>query len=330
MITEKNGVFHIQTETYSYLLKINAWGLPEHLHFGAPVQTEDAVALSCRPGLGWGSNILLDPEDTASCPDTLPLEWSGSGRGDYRESPVELAGQSTDFRYAGFRVIEGSVPMVSGLPQAHGDCETLEITLEQSGARLRLLYSAYPTALVRRTVLENIGENPLTVSKLMSSCMDIPGSFTMSTFNGSWIAEMHRLDIPVGASKVVNESLTGSSSNRHNPGFLLWEPDATETAGRVYGFNLVYSGNHYASAQKSHQCLTRVMQGINSSNFALELAPGAVFETPEAVLCHSDAGFGGMSANMHTFVHDHIVPTGQGSGLRTVRSGRRLVRCQKQ
>ena len=52
MITEENGVFHIRTETCSYLFKINAYGLAEHLHFGAPVKTRDAGALSCRPGPG--------------------------------------------------------------------------------------------------------------------------------------------------------------------------------------------------------------------------------------------------------------------------------------
>ena len=65
MIAEENGVFHIRTETYSYLFKIDAYGLPEHLHFGAPVKTRDAGALSCRPGLGWGASILLDAKDTA-------------------------------------------------------------------------------------------------------------------------------------------------------------------------------------------------------------------------------------------------------------------------
>ena len=107
---------------------------------------------------------------------------------------------------------------------------------------------------------------------------------------------------------MVNESLTGSSSNRHNPGFLLYEPGATEDAGTVYGFNLIYSGNHYAAAQQSLQGLTRVMQGINDSNFSRELPPGECFETPEAVLCHSGKGFGGLSANMHAFVTDHIIP----------------------
>ena len=308
MITEENGVFHIRTETYSYLFKIDTYGLAEHLHFGAPVKTRDAGALSCRPGLGWGASILLDAKDTASCPDALPLEWSGSGRGDYRESPLELAGEPADFRYTGYKIHEGGVSMACGLPQAHDARETLEITLSQPGAELTLFYTAFPTAIVRRTVLTNTGDKPLRLNKLMSSCVDLPGSYTMATFNGGWIAEMRRCDTPVGAPKVVNESLTGSSSNRHNPGFLLYEPGATEDAGTVYGFNLIYSGNHYAAAQQSLQGLTRVMQGINDSNFSRELPPGECFETPEAVLCHSGKGFGGLSANMHAFVTDHIIP----------------------
>ena len=308
MIIHENGVFHLGTETWSYLFKINAYGIPEHLHFGAPVQTADAEAFVCRPGLGWGGSVLLQAGDTASSLDALPLEWSGSGRGDYRESPVELAGKPTDFRYDSFRIVEGGIPMSCGLPQAHGALETLEVTLKQAGAELKLYYTAYPTALVRRSVLKNTDDAPLCVSKLMSFSVDLPGTYTMATFNGGWIAEMRRCDTPVGAGRVVNESLTGASSNRHNPGFLLYELDATEAAGRVYGFNLVYSGNHYASAQQSLQGLTRVMQGVNSSNFSLELAPGEQLETPEAVLCHSDEGLGGMSRNMHTFVNDHIVP----------------------
>lgn len=308
MITEENGVFHIRTETYSYLFKIDTYGLAEHLYFGAPVKTRDADALSCRPGLGWGASILLDAKDTASCPDVLPLEWSGSGRGDYRESPLELVGEPADFRYTGYKIHEGGVSMACGLPQAHDARETLEITLSQPGAELTLFYTAFPTAIVRRTVLTNTGDKPLRLNKLMSSCVDLPGSYTMATFNGGWIAEMRRCDTPVGAPKVVNESLTGSSSNRHNPGFLLYEPGAAEDAGTVYGFNLIYSGNHYAAAQQSLQGLTRVMQGINDSNFSRELPPGECFETPEAVLCHSGKGFGGLSANMHAFVTDHIIP----------------------
>ena len=309
MITETAGLFHIQTECYSYLFKINDYGIPEHIHFGAPVQTEDAESLAVRPGIGWGSNILLREGDLTTCQDVLALEWSGSGRGDYRESPLERMGTSSDFRFDSFRILEGSEKMACGLPQAHGAAETLEVTLKQTGAELKLYYTAFPTAIVRRTVLTNTADMSMGLNKLMSFCLDLPGNFTMRSFNGSWIAEMRPTDTPVRESRVVNESLTGASSNRHNPGFLLFESDATEKAGRVYGFNLIYSGNHYASAQLSHQGLTRVMQGINMSNFALELAPGESFETPEAVLCHSEEGFGGLSRNMHTFVNDHIIPS---------------------
>ncbi|MCQ2558823.1 MAG: alpha-galactosidase, partial [Oscillospiraceae bacterium] len=154
----------------------------------------------------------------------------------------------------------------------------------------------------------NHGSQPVTVRRLMSSAMDLPGSFCMTTLNGSWIAEAHKQIVPVGASRVVNESVTGFSSNRHNPGFLLSEPDATEDSGIVYGFNLIYSGNHYSSAQQSFQGLTRVLSGISPDHFAKELAPGETFETPEAVLAFSDRGFSGLSCILHDFVNRCIVP----------------------
>ena len=308
MIESVNGIYHLQTPCYSYLFRVDPYGMLQHLHFGAPVRTEDASGFFCQPGLGWGSAVLLEDADGGSCPDDKSLEWSGSGRGDYRESPIELCGHSTDFRFAGSRMYDGIAPMNGTLPQAKGDCETVEMILEQKGLRLKLIYSAFPTALVRRAVLENTGDVPVTVGKFMSFSADLFGAYTMTTFNGGWIAEMRRQDNPVGGSKVVNESLTGASSNRHNPGFLLAQPDATETAGCVYGFNLIWSGNHYASAQRSLQGFTRVMQGINPSNFCKELRPGEVFETPEAVLCFSEEGFCGLSRKMHRFVNDHIVP----------------------
>ena len=308
MISHENGVFLLHNENLSLMLRVNDQGLLEQLHFGAPVTMADASALTICRTLGWGTLILMDDNDSGSCPDEMPLAWSGSGRGDYRESPLELAGKSTDLRYKDFRILEGIAPMESGLPQAKGDAQTLEIVMEQQGLRLRLYFALFDTAITRRCVLENTGENAVTVQKIMSTVMDLPGNYEMTTFDGGWIAEMRKHTVPVLDSRVVNESVTGASSNRHNPGFMLSEVDATEDAGRVYGFNLVYSGNHYGAAQRSLQGLTRVMQGISPSNFAKELLPGHCFETPEAVMTWSDAGFGGMSRNMHSFVNSHIVP----------------------
>ena len=95
MITVENGIYHLKTRNYSYLFRINEQNVPEHLHFGAPVLTEDAAALACKPGLGWGTSIQLAEGDSKSCLNALPLEWSGSGRGDFRESPLELCDGAT-------------------------------------------------------------------------------------------------------------------------------------------------------------------------------------------------------------------------------------------
>ena len=318
MIQVKNSTFLLKTQEDSYMLRVNDFGQVEHLHFGLPVTPEDAEALACRPGLGWGASLLLENGNTASCPDDKSLEWSGSGRGDFRESPLETAGKSTDFRYTDYRILPGGAPLSGALPQAHGAQDTLELTLEQPGARLKLYYAVFDTALTRRVVIENTGETPLTLSKIMSYCLDIPGEFILRSFHGGWISEMNQTDTPVTGAGVRISSTTGSSSNRSNPGFLLYEPGATENAGTVYGFNLLYSGNHYACAQRSAQGLTRVAGGINPDNFLWELGSGEIFETPEAVLCFSDQGFNGLSAKMHRFVLEHIIPEYWNNRLRPV------------
>ena len=307
MIIHENGIFLLKNDALSCLLRLDPNGLLQQLHFGAPIDTADAAALTYNPGLGWGSSILLNSADSASFTDAMPLAWSGSGRGDYRETPLEV-GFSTDFRYVTHRIHDGIVPMTSGLPQAQGGKETLELVLEQTGLRLRLYFTLFDTAMTRRAVLENTGDSPIAIRKFMSFMTDLPGSYEITTFDGGWCAEMRRHTLAVADSRVVNESTTGFSSNRHNPGFLLHEPGTTETHGRVYGFNLVYSGNHYASAQRSLQQFTRVMQGISPAEFSQELAPGETFETPEAVMSFSEDGFAQLSHRMHRFVNRHIIP----------------------
>jgi alpha-galactosidase len=314
MIEEKDGIFHISSGGTSYMFRVTPEGLLEHLHFGPAADISDAEALAVKRGCGWGCAVLLREDDNASCPDALPLEWSGAGRGDYRESPAELEREegtvSTDFRYAGFELADGDAPMEGGLPQASGAEQTLTVIMRDEilGAELRLVYAQFGPVLTRRAVLKNTGTGRLYIRRLMSFCVDLDGKFDMHTFNGGWISEARRNTAPVGAARVVNESVTGFSSNRANPGFLLAEPGAGEDSGRVYGFNLIYSGNHFASAQRSPQGLVRVMQGVSPSGLRIELKAGESFETPEAVLAFSERGFNGLSGEMHDFINAHIIP----------------------
>ena len=110
------------------------------------------------------------------------------------------------------------------------------------------------------------------------------------------------------AGKVVSEELSaGESGSRSNPFTIVSMPDATETAGDCYGFNLVYSGNHYTSLSSNGTFLTRFVSGIQPVGFEWLLTPGEYFEAPEAVMTYSKKGFGGMSRSMHDFVRKHIV-----------------------
>ena len=292
--------FLLANDNLSCILRINC-GKVELVHFGRPVSEHDAKALAVKPGPGWGTSILYDD---GICLDVLPLAWSESGAGDYRESPVEIQidGKSVvpSFEYKCAGMVK--TQMSSTLPSCRGQCESLCLTLVSSYAVINLYFDLYETALVRRTELLNKTNRDITVTKIMSMMMDLKGDYKMTTLDGNWIAETHAHTVDVSYSKVVNESLTGFSSNRHNPGFLLSNND------EVYGFNLVYSGNHYASAQKSHQNFTRVMQGINHDNFTCCLKKGEKFETPEAVMAYSCNGMNGIRHAMHKFVNEHIVP----------------------
>ena len=162
MITCENGYFSIQTEHYSYLFRINSYGLPEHLYFGAPISDTDGEAMRLRSGIGWGCSLLLNEQDLGSCPDVMALEWSGSGRGDFRESPLDLAGHSTALKYLGHELLEGIAPMTTSLPQAQGGEQTLRVTLGQPGIEIDLYYTPFSTALTRRAVLRNTGSQTIT------------------------------------------------------------------------------------------------------------------------------------------------------------------------
>ena len=314
MIEIHDDLFLLSTDHTSILIGITPHGHPEWIHYGARVSADDAGALRCRRTAAPGCAVNYAPDDPNYSLQSVPLAWSGPGRGDFRESPLEWetsAGSAADLRFVSAAVTEGS-PSALPYPQARGAEQTLHLTLadEAAQAELTLLFTVFPQedVIVRRSILKNTGTEPIIIKKLMSSMLDLAGRYEMTSFHGAWIAEARRETVPVGYTRCVNESVTGFSSNRHNPGFLLSEPGAGQSHGRVYGFNLIWSGDHYASAQRSHEGLTRVMQGVSPADFSRTLQPGGSFSAPEAFMSFSPNGFNGLSAHMHDFINRRIVP----------------------
>ena len=318
MIIEKDRIFILSTKETGCVLAITRHGHLEQVHYGARVGDENPEPLRHKQTAVLGSQVLYDNDDKTYCLDAIPLAWSGIGKGDYRQSPCEIQmpdlSYVSDFVYESHRILKGTIPMKS-LPSAYAneeDCESLEIRLrdEANGLTLLLIHTVFPDAdvITRRTVLRNSSDRPAVIRKLMSLSIDLPyqGDRVVS-FHGGWIREAHPQDVPLPFGLFVREGTTGASGNRHNPGFLIAEQGAGETFGNVYGFNLIYSGNHYSGVERSEGGLFRVMTGISPSCFSWPLAPGEEFETPEAVMTFSASGINGVSGHFHDFVNEHIV-----------------------
>ncbi|MDP3448084.1 MAG: alpha-galactosidase [Eubacteriales bacterium] len=318
MIAFQDQVFALETKRTSYIFRVTHFGHLEHIHYGERVPRDETEPLVTKRNIMHGSSVLYSPQDSAYCLDNLPLEWSGIGCGDYRQTPLEVklanGTYRTDFLYESHQIVQGCVPMET-LPSAYDEtnaAQTLIVTLADraGGLELLLYYSVFPAVdvITRRVVLINTGEGAVSIRRIMSLSLDMENEgFSLVTFDGAWIKETHRHDRKLQYGQFVNSSVTGASSNRHNPGFLLFADGATQSHGRVYGFNLIYSGNHIGLAELSPFDLIRVQLGINQNCFEWELAPGAQFETPEAVMTFSPDGFNGMSAHFHDFVNAHIV-----------------------
>lgn len=317
-ITYDKGVFALDTDRTSYIFRVTKFRHLEHIHYGERVRASDAEALSVKHDIQLGSSVMYDESDDCYCLDNLCLEWSGVGRGDYRQTPIEAkmpdGSFSSDFLYDSHEIVRGCLPMHS-LPAAYDDenaAQTLIIRMRERdrAVTLELYYTVFPASNVisRRCVIENNCESDISLRRIMSMSLDMPDrGFLMHSFDGGWIKEAHRHVRPVEYGIYVNSSTTGASSNRHNPGFMLSEKNTGEDFGRAWGFNLVYSGNHCGVAERSNHDLVRIQLGINPHCFDWTVRPRERFEAPEAVMTFSERGFNGLSANFHDFVNNNIV-----------------------
>ena len=316
MITIDETSFRLDTEGTTYLIHKTKYGHLEHIYYGNLLSKEDGVeVLAQKRSIMVGSSVLYSREDDVYSLDSMCLEWSDNGRGDYRHSPTEFKMPEgsfvTDFIYEGYEVLEGSVPMET-LPTAYGGDQTLKIILKDKAYLIfiDLYYTVFEQTNVisKRAVVRNEENASIIMRRIMSISMDLPDEcFQIYTLDGGWIKEANLHKRPVSYGITMNSSTTGASSNRHNPAFLLAEADANEDYGNVYAFNMIYSGNHYSIVEKNERDYIRVCMGINPHLFEWILSPGEKFETPECVLSYSSQGFNGTSHHMHNFINEHIV-----------------------
>lgn len=329
MIVDGRSYFVLNTDKTSYVLRVMDSGHLEHLYYGKKIRVVDSLdGLIERQEFIVGNNNAYSPEYPALTLNNVCLEASFEGKGDNREAFLVIehsdGSRTSDFIFESY-VIDSEKQELDCMPSAYGlDANKQKNDLEEStGNHLQIvLYDKYndlrlyldyyvfeDTDVITRTArLQNFSEAPVTIRQMMSAQLDMQGTgYIMSTFNGAWAREMSRKDTTLVAGKHINSSYTGTSSSSANPFFMISMPSTTEDSGAVYGFNLIYSGNHAEIAEVNEFGKTRILWGINPRGFGWILDPGENFETPEAVMTFSNNGFNGMSIGLHNFIRNHVL-----------------------
>ena len=321
MIRQNGNLFLLDTANTTYAFFRHPSGHLEHLYYGQKIRLdseEDATVLIEKRGCLPGNAVAYSPDYPALGLEDICLEMSSHGKGDIREPFIEVThadgSYTSDFLFEKAEITSGKAPFATlpGSYEENGNVEELTISLKdkQYDLTLELHYFVFEEydVISRSAKLINTSQDAITLERLMSLQLDFSrADWTFTTFHGAWAREMQKHEMPVGMCKLVNESYCGCSSNRANPFVMLSKKDTSETRGECYGFNLIYSGNHYEAVETNAFDKMRLVTGINPRSFQFHLAPGDAFEAPEAVMTYSNDGYNGMSQNMHAFVRNCIV-----------------------
>ena len=321
MIRQIGNLFVLDTESTTYAFQVLPSGHLEHLYYGKKIRIRkeaDAAALTEKRVCLPGNAVCYSPEYPALGLEDVCLEMSAHGKGDIREPFIEVTHAdgsfTSDFLFEKAEIRHGKTPFdtLPGSYEENDNVDELVLTLKdcQYDLTLELHYFVFEEydVISRSAKLINTSDDPVTLERLMSLQLDFSrADWTFTTFHGAWAREMKKHAMPVGMCKLVNESYCGCSSNRANPFVMLSKKDTNENRGECYGFNLIYSGNHYEAVEESAFGKMRLVTGINPRSFQFRLDSGDVFEAPEAVMTYSCDGFNGMSRNMHAFVRNCIV-----------------------
>lgn len=311
-IVIKDNVFALHTVHTTYIFRADQFSHLEHIHYGAHADIADVEALQLKNTVPYGDSVTVD-ESGKMCLDSIPLEWSGNGRGDFRPSPISCrkdGSTTSDFLYDSYEIIEGTVP-ADGLPSSYGAEKTLIIHMRDSimHADLDLYYSVYPQEdiITRRAVIINHGED-LCIHRMMSYSLDLnEEDLVLMTFKGQWAGEVHLTETELVNGTYLSGADHGFSSSSCNPGFLLRKKDTCQEYGQAWGFNLIWSGSHHEYVSMDELGCARIMAGVSDDRLTVTLHEGESFTAPEAVMTYSDQGLNDLSHHFHDFVNRRIV-----------------------
>lgn len=314
MITQNGKTIHLTGREISYVMFEDEQGNLLNFHFGKKIADLDYSEMKeeWEENLGFVSNL--------KCMDVYPQEYPSYGYTDLRNPAYQVMNRFgnmvSELKVKEYRIHKDAVVEITGMPallKGGASADTLEVVLEDVtvGLEVHLFYTVFEeyNVIARNAVLVNVSDAEMSIRSAYSASVDLPqGEYDVIHFPGTWGRERDqvRTHLTMGM-KAELESARGGSSSQLNPFVMIATPDADEVHGEVYGFALVYSGNHSTVAKIDQFGYLRVQQGINPHQFEWKLAPGERFETPQSILCFSDCGFGKMSREYHDLIRGNLM-----------------------
>lgn len=311
MIVKNRNGFLLSGKNYSYAMCVTETGFLQHLHYGGSITEKDLAALmqicdgdapKAEPNMDLKFNLMQS-------------EYGFYAHGDFHEPTAiferDDGSAMTRLRYVSYEIQKGA-PKLDGMPHVRTADETLVITLKDdfSDVEVLLYYSVCDDSdvLTRNAVIRNVGRRSVNLKKAFSFRFDLPrGEYRSLSLGGMWGQERIPEITPIGHGIKRLQSLYGRSSHETNPFMAILRNNCGEETGECYGIQLCYSGNFAITAEWSKIGPLCVQGGVCDVNFGWELKAGESFVTPQALLCYSDCGMGGMSRAYHDFLRERII-----------------------
>ena len=315
---ERAKALTIHTDHTTYQMQVDELGVLLHLYYGS--RTAGVLTyLPSRFDRGTSASPYEKADDRSYSLDFLPQEFPVQGAGDMR-SPLLVVRDAEgafgcDLRYVRHEIRDAKYGL-PGLPAvyAHRDddeAQTLSVTLADArlGLEVELLYGVLPhlDIICRAAVVRNMGEGRLVVEKAQSACLDlVHGDFDLITFPGRHGMERVPQRTRLAQLSCVADSSKGSSSHQQNPLLILCDHDATETSGRCWAMEFVYSGSFKGEAARDQYGQTRMQLGLSDELFSYPLEPGERLVAPEVIMTYSTCGLDSLSNRLHRCVREHV------------------------
>ena len=315
-VDKNKKLFTLQTKNTTYQMKVGRFDHLYHIYYGKKIEHQDLSYLLYN----GPSHYVPYPHESKGRVGSLTLmsqEYPTVGSGDLGSVALDIKNHDgtrvVDLKYKNYEVIDGKYDL-ENLPSffaKEDEAQTLKITLvdDVSGVEVELFYGVYAKydVITRAARLSNLGDSSLSIQKIQSLVLDlISGQYDLVHFHGRWGSERNFERIPLSHNVTTFGSNYGVSSAKENPGFILLGKDTNEMHGDCYGFNLVYSGNFRATAEQGTLGQSRITLGLGDNQFTWKVEPGAMFESPEAIMSFSNDGLTQLSHNFHDIIRNNL------------------------